>query len=150
MPVDREETGTGCGEALRGGRTAPLKPTPGLSGPPAFKQIKGISSVTGADLVPGFNKYQGLLDSPIYRVAETFGHEGAHGLFSIQNPAEAVGLQQILNDRDASMRGYKYPYPPDVMQKIEAADKALIPTEKFAQQEEKIINGELQADKKKQ
>ena len=30
------------------------------------------------------------------------------------------------------------------------ADQALIPTEKFAQQEEKIINGELQADKKKQ
>ena len=26
----------------------------------------------------------------------------------------------------------------------------LIPTERFAQQEEKIINGELQADKKKQ
>jgi len=34
-----------------------------------FKQIKGISGVTGADLVPGFNKYQGLLDSPIYRLA---------------------------------------------------------------------------------
>ena len=25
-----------------------------------FKQIKGISGVSGADLVPGFNKYQGL------------------------------------------------------------------------------------------
>ena len=115
-----------------------------------FKQIKGISSVTGADLVPGFNKYQGLLDSPIYRLAETFGHEGAHGLFSIQNPAQAVGIQQLLNDRDASMKRYKYPYPPEIMQKMEAADTALIPTERFAQQEEKIINGELQADKKKQ
>jgi hypothetical protein len=31
-----------------------------------------------------------------------------------------------------------------------AAEKGLIPTERFAQQEEKIINGELQADKKKQ
>jgi hypothetical protein len=36
------------------------------------------------------------------------------------------------------------------MQKIEAAARALIPTERFAQQEEKIINGELQADMKKQ
>jgi hypothetical protein len=31
------------------------------------------------------------------------------------------------------------------MQKMAAADQALIPTEKFAQQEEKIVNGELQA-----
>jgi len=115
-----------------------------------FKQIRGISSVTGADLLPGFNKYQGLLDSPIYRLAETFGHEGAHGLFSIQNPAQAVSIQRLLNQRDAAMQGQHYPYPPDVMQKMQAAEKALIPTEKFAQQTEKIINGELQADKKKQ
>lgn len=115
-----------------------------------FKQIKGISGVTGADLVPGFDKYQGLLSAPIDRLAETFGHEGAHGLFSIQNPAEAVGIQQLLNQRDAAMQGQHYPYPPDVMQRIDAADKGLIPTERFAQQEEKIINGELQADKKKQ
>jgi len=115
-----------------------------------FKQIKGISGVTGADLVPGFNKYQGLLGSPIYGLAETFGHEGAHGLFSIQNPAQAVGIQQLLNQRDAAMQGQHYPYPPDVMQKMQAADQALIPTERFAQQAEKIINGELQADKKKQ
>jgi hypothetical protein len=114
-----------------------------------FRQIRGISSVTGADLVPGFNKYQGLIDSPIYRLAESFGHEGAHGLFSIQNPAQAVGIQQLLNQRDAAMQGQRYPYPPDVMQKIDAAEKGMIPTERFAQQEEKIINGELQADKKK-
>jgi RHS repeat-associated protein len=115
-----------------------------------FKQIKGISGVTGADLVPGFNKYQGLLDSPMYRLAETFGHEAGHGLFSIQNPGQAVGIQQLLNQRDASMQGQHYPYPPDVMQKMQQADQALIPTERFAQQVEKIVNGELQADKKKQ
>jgi RHS repeat-associated protein len=115
-----------------------------------FKQIKGISDVTGADLVPGFNKYQGLLNSPIYRLAETFGHEGAHGLFSVQNPAQAVGIQQLLNQRDAAMQGQHYPYPPDVMQKMQQAAQAIIPTERFAQQKEKIINGELQADKKKQ
>jgi hypothetical protein len=36
------------------------------------------------------------------------------------------------------------------MQKIGAANEALVPTERFAQQEEKTVNGELQADKKKQ
>lgn len=115
-----------------------------------FKQIKGISAVTAADLVPGFNKYQGLLNAPIDRLAETFGHEAGHGLFAIENPAEAVGTQQLLNQRDAATVGLHYPYPPDVMQKIDAAERGLIPTERFAQQEEKIINGELQADKKKQ
>lgn len=115
-----------------------------------FKKIRGISGTTGADLVPGFNKYQGLLNAPIYRLAETFGHEGAHGLFAIQNPRQEVGVQQLLNERDAAMQGQYYPYSFDVMQKIDAAAKGLIPTERFAQQEEKIINGELQADKKKQ
>jgi len=45
-------------------------------------------------------------------LAETFGHEGAHGLFSILNPAQAVGIQQLLNDRDAAMQGSHYPYLP--------------------------------------
>jgi RHS repeat-associated protein len=113
-----------------------------------FKQIKGISSVTGADLVPGFNKFQGVLDSPIKKLAEVFGHEGEHGEFAIYNPAQAARIQQLLNDRDAAMQGQHYPYPPDVMQKIAAASQALIPTEKYAQQAEKIINGELQAGHK--
>jgi hypothetical protein len=83
-------------------------------------------------------------------LSETFGPEGAHGLFAINNPAEAVKIQQLVNQWDAAMRNVHYPLPPDVMQTIEAAKNALIPTERFAQQEEKIINGELQADKKKQ
>ena len=81
-------------------------------------------------------------------LTEVFGHEGEHGMFSIQNPVQAVGIQQLLNDRDAAMKGQHYPYPPDVMQKMHAAEQGLIPTERFAQQGEKIINGELQADKK--
>jgi len=72
------------------------------------------------------------------------------GLFAIQNPAQAVEIQQLINDRNSAMHGLHFPYPPDVMQKIDAADKGLIPTERFAQQEEKMVNGELQADKKKQ
>jgi RHS repeat-associated protein len=115
-----------------------------------FSKIKAITQVSKPDLVPGFEAFTGLLGAPIDRLAETFGHEGAHGLFSIQNPAEAVGIQQLLNQRDAAMQGQHYPYPPDVMQQMDAAQKGLIPTETFAQQEEKIVNGELQADKKKQ
>ncbi len=118
-----------------------------------FKQIKNISSATPAEVDGfhvGFNKYGGLLDSPIYRLAETFGHEGAYGLFAIQDPAQGVGIQQLLNQRDSAMQGQHYPYPPDVMIKMGVATNGLFPTEKFAQQVEKIVNGELQADKKKQ
>jgi RHS repeat-associated protein len=115
-----------------------------------FSKVRGISRTTAADLVPGFNKYQGLLDAPIYRLAETFGHEGAHALFSIDDPTRAVGIQQLLNNRDAAMHQSHLPYPPEVLQMIDAANKALVPTEQYAQQIEKIVNGELQADKKKQ
>jgi hypothetical protein len=43
----------------------------------------------------------------------------------------------------------RYPFPPDVIQKMNAADKALIPMERYAQQVEKIINGELRATSKR-
>jgi len=70
-----------------------------------FKQIKEISGVTASDLVPGFNKYQGLLNAPIDRLtAETFGHEGAHGLFSIDNPAEAVGASSFSTNATLQCR----------------------------------------------
>jgi RHS repeat-associated protein len=116
-----------------------------------FKRIKSISEVTAAKHVPGFNKYEGLLNAPIYRLAETFGHEAAHAIFAIQDPAGAVQLQEILNGRDAAFyRPHKYPLPPDLLQIMDRAEDALVPTETFAEQSEKIINGELQADKKKQ
>lgn len=103
-----------------------------------------------ADNVPGFNKYEGLLNAPLYRLTETFGHEAAHAVFAIQNTAEAVQLQHLPDNRDAAMVGHHYPYPPDVTKMMERALDALKPTEKFATESEKIINGELQADKKKQ
>jgi hypothetical protein len=43
----------------------------------------------------------------------------------------------------------RYPLPPDVMQRVQDAQRALIPTEKFAQQAEKVINGELKASQLK-
>jgi RHS repeat-associated protein len=113
-----------------------------------FKKIEGIEHTTGADLVPGFNKYQGLIgvkDENGLRMAETFGHEGGgHGIFAIDNPAQAVAIQKAVNETEDAVSGAKYPYPPDVMHKIEISDKAIVPTERYAQQVEQQINKELQ------
>jgi RHS repeat-associated protein len=123
-----------------------------------FKKTEKLSTTTDADLVPGFKKFEGLLgddkESKAWRLAELFGHEGGgHGVYAIDNTADAVKYQTLLNDRDAALKampkGTRYPYPPDVMQKMEAARQAGIPTERYAQQVEKIINGELRASKQK-
>ena len=122
-----------------------------------FKKAKNLATTTAADLVAGFNKFEGLLGQgnkgADARLAEVFGHEGGHGIYDLNNPAEGVKMQMLLTDRDAALKampkGTKYPYPPDVMQKMADADRALIPTERFAQQTEKIINGELRATLKR-
>jgi len=111
-----------------------------------FKQISSISSTTPADQVPGFNKYEGIVGNKTLELAETFGHEGAHGVFALDNTAEEVGLQGLLNQQDAALKSGNFPLPPDVMQKI---NDGLAKTEKYAQQTEKIINGELQAKENK-
>jgi RHS repeat-associated protein len=116
-----------------------------------FNKVKNLSGPQDVDmLVPGFKKFEGLFgmkNDVVLRLAELFGHEGAHGVAALNNPAEAAKLQGILNDRDAALnslpKGTKYPYPPDVMQKMEAATKGLGPTELFAQQTEQRINREL-------
>jgi len=115
-----------------------------------FNVIKGISSTTQGDFDPSFQKYAGLFGKNgfIDRLAETFGHEASHGVFAIFDPAGETYTQMLLNSRDAALaanRG-RYPLPPDLMQKMSMADKALVPTEKFAQQQEKIMNGELRAN----
>lgn len=117
-----------------------------------FNVIKGISSATQGDFDPSFQKYAGLLgkDGFIPRLAETFGHEASHGVFAINDPTQGTNIQRLLNNRDAAFNALpikgRYPLPPDVLQKMEAATRALVPTEKFAQQQEKIINGELRAN----
>jgi hypothetical protein len=117
-----------------------------------FKQINGLSGPFKSDLIPGFNKYQGLFgvkDENGLRLAETFGHEGGgHGVFAINNPAQAVAIQKAVNETTDAVSGAKFPYPPDVMHKIETSDKALVPTERYAQQVEQQINKELQSPKK--
>lgn len=120
-----------------------------------FKTIKGINSTTRGDFDPSFMKYEGLLGKNgfIPRLAETFGHEAFHGIFALDNLQQGTQIQRLLNERDATLQALpakgRYPLPPDVLQKMQAADKALIPTERFAQQAEKIINGELKASQVK-
>jgi RHS repeat-associated protein len=122
-----------------------------------FKKLKNIEGPVAADLVPGFKKFDklfGVKNDAILRLAELFGHEGAHSVFALDDVAGAVKLQQQLNERDAALNALpkgkgRYPFPPDLIQKMNAADKALIPTERYAQQVEKIINGELRATSKR-
>jgi RHS repeat-associated protein len=117
-----------------------------------FRKIKSIECTTQGDYNSSFKKYEGLFGKNgfLLRLTETFGHEGAHGLFALNDPSGAVQTQRLMNDRDAALaalpRGKgRYPLPPDLLQKMQTAEQALIPTERYAQQVEKIINGELRA-----
>jgi len=116
-----------------------------------FQTIKAIHSTTTGDYDRSFQKYSGLLGGNgfIPRLAETFGHEASHGIFAQRDPTQGTAIQKILNSRDAAMRALplkgRYPLPPDVLQKMQAAEEALAPTERFAQQAERIINEELRA-----
>lgn len=80
--------------------------------------------------------------------AEIVGHEGAHGVYALDNPAEAVELQTGINNEKAAIARHdgSFPLPPDVMNKI---NTSLNKTETFAQQTEQGINAELQANSKK-
>lgn len=81
-----------------------------------------------------------------------FGHEGAHAVYALDNTAEMVKLQKQMNERNATLEALpkknRYPLPPDLVQKMETVYKSLIPTERYAQQKEQIINGELRASQK--
>jgi RHS repeat-associated protein len=115
-----------------------------------FKKV-GRAVPSKAELVPDFIKFEGL-KTAYEKVAEVFGHESGHGTFALSDPAAAVRLQQQLNERDAAIAALpvkgRYPLPPDVMQKVLGAERALVPTETAAQQIEKIIHGELRASQK--
>ena len=114
-----------------------------------LKTIQGFTSTTAGDFDPTFQKYSGLLGGSgfISRLAETFGHEANHGIFAQQDPGQGTAIQRILNNRDAAMQALpakgRYPLPPDILQILQNADRALVPTERYAQQAEKLINGEL-------
>jgi RHS repeat-associated protein len=111
-----------------------------------FGVIKDMTSTTRGDFDSTFQKYDGLFGKNgfVLRLAETFGHEASHGVFAINDPAQSVNIQRLINDAHGAMNGVKYPVPPDVLQKVTDMNKALQPTERFAQQQEKVINKELQ------
>ena len=121
-----------------------------------FKLIKGLGSPSTGDFDSTFKRFEGLFGKNgfILRLAETFGHEANHGIFALNDLQQGTHIQHLVNDRDAAMQALpkgkgRYPLPPDVLQKLQAAAQALIPTERFAQQAEKIINGELKANQVK-
>jgi RHS repeat-associated protein len=111
-----------------------------------FGVIKDISSTTQGDYDPSFQKYAGLFGKNgfVLRLAETFGHEANHGIFAQNDPAQGVNIQRLVNDANGAVNGARQPIPPDVLQKVTNMNRALEPTERFAQQQEKVINKELQ------
>jgi RHS repeat-associated protein len=117
-----------------------------------FNKVKDGKGITAADFGLNFNKFGGLTDNA-RRFAELTGHEFAHGGYGIKNPADAVLIQQKVNDAQSALNALpikgRYPLPPDVAQKLADSASALQRTEKHAQQVEKIINGELRATQKR-
>jgi hypothetical protein len=118
-----------------------------------FPVIRAINATTRGNYNHTFSKYSGLLggDGFIRRLAETFGHEANHGIFAQRNPAQGTAIQRILNNRDAAIQALprkgRYPLSPAVLQKIKAADEAIEPTERFAEEAERLINEELKASR---
>src|SRR5690348_7759479 len=63
-----------------------------------FRQIAGLSATSPATMVPGFEMFSGLIGKKSLERAENFGHEGAHGVWALDNPIEAVTLQRLVDD----------------------------------------------------
>lgn len=61
-----------------------------------FKRLKNLEGPSPADLAPGFQKFAGLFGKhgAELRGAELFGHEGSHGIFALDNVADAVQLEK--------------------------------------------------------
>ena len=80
-------------------------------------------------------------------------HSGGHGVYTLNNTADMVQYQKLLNSNEAERNARpvkgRYPLPPELTQKIADAERRLIPSERYAQQVEKIINGELRASSQK-
>lgn len=99
---------------------------------------------------PSFKKYDGSFGKNGFflRLAETFGHGANDGIFALDYLQQGTQIMQLINQRDAALQALptrkgRYPLSPDVLQQMPAADKALVPTERFAPHSEKIINREL-------
>lgn len=110
-----------------------------------FRGAERINSVTPANFVPGFNKFEGILNNRTAKLAEAFGHEFGHAIYAIFNAAEEVSFRMLATEIKADTARVRAPYPPDVIEKIERNLKYYVKTEQYSQQVEQLINGNLRA-----
>jgi hypothetical protein len=102
-----------------------------------FSKIKGMDQPTPADKVPGFSKYAGLIGNTLAELIETAGHEGAHGVWALDNPNLAVTLQNLTNME------FSAPQSRHGRQLGFAGAPLVDSTETYAQQQEQILNKQL-------
>jgi RHS repeat-associated protein len=107
-----------------------------------FAKIRNASA-TPASMVPGFTKYAGIAGDFSLKMAETFGHEGAHGVYALDNPLQAVAAQTLMNDSAQLLQMRAGSSNPDFLREQTAIGAFLNATETYAQQTEQIINQEL-------
>jgi RHS repeat-associated protein len=118
-----------------------------------FSKVSNGKNVTPAEFNLGYDKFGGLNDNA-RRFAELVGHEFAHGLLATLVPGAATEIQRRIDEGKDAFSNFrstnaKAPLPPDVVQKMVTGNAASIPTERFAQQIEKVVNGELKASEHK-
>jgi hypothetical protein len=107
-----------------------------------FAKIRNASA-TPASLVLGFTKYAGIAGDFGLKMAETFGHEGAHGVYALDNPFQAVAAQTLMNDSAELLQMRAGSSNPEFLREQAAIGVFLNATETYAQQTEQIINQEL-------
>jgi RHS repeat-associated protein len=106
-----------------------------------FNKLKGMTAPSSSDKVPGFNMFAGIIGKKTLEVIENFGHEGAHGVWALNNMNLAVTLQNLINI-ETPMHWNN----PQLLQLEAVSDPLLRLTETYAQQQEQVVNTELNAN----
>ncbi len=103
-----------------------------------FDQIKALSAAQPSSKVPGFDMFGGITGNSTLKMLENFGHEGAHGVWALDNPTLGATLQNLINVREPM----HYNNPQLVPLGLVIAPLLNL-TETYAQQQEQIVNSEL-------
>ncbi len=103
-----------------------------------FNKLKGMTSPSPADKVPGFNMFAGIIGKKTLEVIENFGHEGAHGVWTLNNMRLAVTMQNLIN-----ITSPMHWNNPQFLPLGFVKDQILNLSETYAQQQEQIVNREL-------
>jgi RHS repeat-associated protein len=133
-----------------------------------FDVINKKDSPQDVNYDKSFKSFAGLLgkDKAAARVAEVFSHEGAHAEYAINNPAEAVKFQLLVNDVEnmiARRRQFEHDKraiknkkqkkafqpPPDLVEAEASFARLYEATERYAQTRAKAVNAELRQSTKK-